>query len=87
MWRDQTPHTDDNGNVFPPILDQYYCNTDHIPVYIDITGNYTWGEINTGGWEIGAGGKEKSCFSAQLSCTKSGKIYEFLSNGNLHHFQ
>ena len=46
---DQTLHTDDNGIFIPPILYQYYSNTDRIPVYIDMNNNYTWGERNTGG--------------------------------------
>ena len=72
MGRDQIPHTDDNGLFIPPILDQDYCNTDHILVYIDITGNYTWGGRNTGGRKIGTGGKEKACFTVQLSCKEEG---------------
>ena len=71
--RDKTTHTDDNDIFVPPILDQYYCNTDHIPIYIGIYGNYKWGEINTGGRKFCIGGKEKAIFTVQLPCTKSGK--------------
>ena len=45
---DQTTHTDDNIYFILNILDQDYCNTDQIPVCIDIPGNYTWCKINTG---------------------------------------
>eukprot|EP00957_Ditylum_brightwellii_P017448 1313735-Ditylum_brightwellii.AAC.2 len=44
VGHDQTPHTDNQGIFIPPIQDEDYCNTDHIPCYIDMTGNYTWGE-------------------------------------------
>ena len=57
MGRDKTLHTDDNGIFIPPILYQDYCNNDHIPVYIDIPGNYISGERKTGGWQICTGGK------------------------------
>ena len=49
MGRDQTPDADDNGIFITPILDQDYCNTDRITLYIDIPGNYTWGKRKTGG--------------------------------------
>ena len=57
MGRDQNLHTDYNGIFVTSVLDQYYCNTDHITVYIDMPGKYMWGERNTGGRQIGIGGK------------------------------
>ena len=71
--RDQTLHTDDNDIFIPPILDQYYCKNDNISLYIDTLGNYTCGERNTGGLNIGTGGKEKDRFTVQLSCINVGK--------------
>ena len=30
-----------------------FCNFDHIPVYMDLVSNFTWGKNNSGGRQIG----------------------------------
>ena len=59
--------------LIPAICDERMVNTDHVPVYRDMPGNYTWGERGSGGRQISTGGAEKERFTVQLSCTKSGK--------------
>ena len=46
-----------DGVLIPDVHDDDFCNSDHIPVYIDLVGGYTWGENNLGGQKIGTGGK------------------------------
>ena len=87
MGCDHTPHTDDNGIFVPPFLDQDYCNTDNIPLYNDMPGNYKWGERTTGGRKIGTGGEVKYRFTVQLSCTKVEKSYDLSSYEKLQNFQ
>ena len=44
-------------NIFvPPIKDDNMCNKDHVPVNIDMAGNYSWGK-KYGGRQIGTGEK------------------------------
>ena len=31
--------------IVPPVKYDKICDTDHVPVYIDMAGNYSWGEI------------------------------------------
>ena len=43
----------------PPFKDDNMCNIDPVPVYIDISGNYSWGKNNHGGSQVATGGKEE----------------------------
>ena len=35
--------------IVPPVKYENMCNKDHVPLYIDMAGNYYWGENNHGG--------------------------------------
>ena len=45
--------------IVPPVKYDNMCNTDHVPVYIDMAGNYFWGKNNSGGRQVATGGKEE----------------------------
>lgn len=61
------------GNtIIPAIPDSAWCNTDHLPVYRDMPGNYSWGEKGSGRRQVQTGGAEKERFTVQLSCLKDG---------------
>ena len=68
----QVPSVKD-GVLIPDIGDDQLVNTDHVPVYRDLPGNYSWGHINDGNTQITTGGAEKERFTVQLSCLKSGR--------------
>ena len=68
----QVPAVKD-GVLIPDIGDDQLVNTDHVPVYRDLPGNYSWGTINDGNIQIATGGAEKQRFTVQLSCLKSGR--------------
>jgi len=55
------------------VKDAYFCNTDHVPVWYESVGNYSWGKKNSGRRHVRTGGKEKDRFTAQLSVGKGGK--------------
>ena len=38
----------ENGVLIPQVDDYHFSNTDHVPVYCDIPGNYSWEENNVG---------------------------------------
>ena len=42
-------------------------NTDHVPIYREAAGDYTWGTKNSGRRHIRTGGKEKERYTVQLS--------------------
>ena len=62
-----------DGVLIPAVHDDNFCNSDHIPFYIDLVSDYTWDENNSRGRKIGTGKKEKTRFTVQLSCKKGGK--------------
>ena len=55
------------------VRDAYFCNTDHVPVWYETVGNYTWGKKSGGRRHIQTGGKDKDKFTAQLSIGKDGR--------------
>ena len=59
--------------IVAPVKDDNMCNTDHVPLYIDMYGNYSWGENISGGRHIATGGKEKEHITVQLENCKSGR--------------
>ena len=59
--------------IIPRVKDDNMCNTNHVPVYINMSVEYSWGERNTGGRQVATGGKEKSRITVQLSICKSGR--------------
>ena len=38
----------ENVVSIPAVGDDAFVNTDHVPVYRDLTGNYSWGKKNDG---------------------------------------
>ena len=59
-----------DGIQIPAIVDQRWVNTDHVPFTIECVGEYSWGERNSGGKQVGTAGYKKSRFTVQLSITK-----------------
>ena len=51
----KTPHTDINCILIPPIQENGYWNSHHIPVNIDMPSSYEWGGKKTGGTWGGGG--------------------------------
>ena len=41
IQREQQKH----NSIVPHVKDDNICNTDHVPVYIYMAGNYSWGEL------------------------------------------
>ena len=62
-----------DGILVPAVPDDRLCNTDHIPMYKEDVGKYSWSEKNSGGSQIRTGGAEKERFTVQPTITKSGK--------------
>ena len=67
------------NNAVPPVLDNHFINTCHIPFYRDMVGMYSWTKQGAGGknkrdfrGQVGTGGGDKDRFTVQLSVTKSG---------------
>ena len=74
MRAKQQPVRRANGTVrIDGVKDAYFCNTDHVPVWYESVGNYSWGKKNSGRRHVRTGGKEKDRFTAQLSVGKGGK--------------
>ena len=70
----QDPQTRADGSTrVAGVEDAYYINTDHVPVWIESVGNYSWGKKDSGRRTVKTGGKEKDRFTAQLSIGKGGK--------------
>ena len=69
----QTDTKNDDGALVPAVPDDRFCNTDHIPMYKEDVGKYSWSEKNSGGRQIRTGGAEKERFTVQPTITKSGK--------------
>lgn len=55
------------------VTDEYYFNTDHVPVWVESVGNYTWGRKSSGRRSVKTGGKEKDRYTVQLGVGKGGK--------------
>ena len=55
-----------DGVLILAVHDYNFCSSDNIAVYMDLVGDYTWGEKNSVGQQIGTGGKEKTHFTVQL---------------------
>ena len=68
----QVPEVKD-GVIIPAIGYGQLVNTDHVPVYRDLPGNYSWVPINDGNTQISTGGAEKESFTVKLSCLKSAR--------------
>lgn len=62
--RSMYPH-DINGDTVK-ILPENWVNSDHVPIYREAVGEYTWGKKNSGRRPIKTAGKEKERFTAQL---------------------
>ena len=41
------------------VKDDYFCNTDHVPVWYESAENYSWGKKNSGRQHIRTSRKEK----------------------------
>ena len=76
----QQPEMRADGSVrIAGVKDAHFCNTDHVPVWYESVGNYSWGKKCGGRRHVRTGGKEKDRFTAQLSITKDGrKLTPFL---------
>ena len=60
-----------NGIKITAIGDDSFANSDHIPVYRDFPGNYSWIESGAGNKQVVTGGSEKEQYTVQLTCLKS----------------
>jgi hypothetical protein len=70
----QRPSAQPDGRVLiTGVTDAYYFNTDHVPVWVESVGNYTWGQKSSGRRSVKTGGKEKDRFTVQLGAGKGGK--------------
>ena len=58
MVRTHTKKNDGN-RIIPSIPDIQWCNIDHVPVYRNLPGNYSWGESGSGRRQVDTGGLEK----------------------------
>jgi hypothetical protein len=47
------------------VMDENYCNSDHVPTWIEPVGNYSWGDKDSERRSIGTAGKEKDRFTTQ----------------------
>ena len=76
----QQPEMRPDGSVkINGVRDAHFCNTDHVPVWYESVGNFSWGKRNSGRRHIRTGGKEKDQFTAQFSVGKDGtKLIPFL---------
>lgn len=79
----QDPEMRTDGTVrIRGVKDAHFCNTDHVPVWFESVGNYSWGKKTGGRRHVRTGGKEKNRFTAQLSITKDGrKLIPFIIFG------
>ena len=69
----------DGSTCIAGVRDAYFCNTDHVPVWYEPVGNYSWGKKSGGRRHVRTDGKEKDRFTAQLSIGKDGrKLIRFL---------
>lgn len=72
--------------IIPAVPDERLANTDHIPMYRDMAGAYSWTKKGAGGGtkkkfrgQVATGGGEKDRFTVQLTCLKSGgKVKPFI---------
>ena len=70
----QNPVMKPDGTIrIAGVRDANFCNTDHVPIWYETVGNYTWGKKNSGRRSVKTGGKEKNRFTGQLSIGKDGK--------------
>ena len=56
----QVPAVKD-GVLIPDIGDDQLVNTDHLSVYHELSGNYSWRPIIGSNTQIATGGAEKEC--------------------------
>ena len=63
----------ENVALIPPVDDDQFSNTYHVPIYRDMPGNYSWGEKNAGNIQVGTGGGEKDILTVQFTVMKSGR--------------
>ena len=62
-----------NGITITAIGDYSFAKSDHIPVYRDVPGNYSWIESVAGNKHVVTGGAKKEQDTVQLTCLKSGR--------------
>ena len=63
----------DGSTRIAGVRDAHFCNTDHVPVWYESVGTYSWGKKSGGIRHIRTGGKEKDRFTAQLSIGKDAR--------------
>ena len=63
----------ENGVLIPPVDDDHFSNTYHVPVYRDMIGNYSWGEKNYLNVQVGTGGGDTERFTLKFTVMKSGR--------------
>ena len=56
----------DGSTRISGVRDAYLCNTDHVLVWYETVGNYTWGKKSGGRRHMRTGGNDKDRFTAQL---------------------
>ena len=62
-----------NGQAILTVKDDFFANTNHVPVYRDLTGNYSWTELGSSNKQLATGDGKKEKFAAQLTYLKSGR--------------
>ena len=67
------PLRGENGVSIPLVQDGVFFNTYHNPVWIDMPGDYNWGDKGAGRRQVETVGHDKSCFTLKFSCSKSSK--------------
>ena len=76
----QRPQMRPDGTVYLlGVRDANFCNTNHVPVWYESIGKYSWGEGNSDLRTVKTGGKEKDRFTVQFCMTKNGdKLIPFI---------
>ena len=61
-----------NGITISAIGNYSFASSDHIPVYRNLPGDYSWIESGSGNKQVVTGSEEKERYTVQLTCLKSG---------------
>ena len=54
------------------VRDANFVNTDHVPIWYESVGNYSWCKQDSGHRSVKTGGKEKDRFTCQISIGEVG---------------
>jgi len=69
----QNPEMRTDGTVrIRGVKDAHFCNTNHVPVWFESVGNYSWGKKNGGRRHVRTGDKEKNRLLLNSALPKMG---------------